>query len=73
MNITYFHETVLQQMFGNLTGLIGLSIHPLKKQDWTEVSWRNNVCTAKLNVKPRLELHVVNKRKLTLFSLGNSD
>ena len=54
MNITYFHEMVLQQIFGNLTSLFGLSIHPLKKQDWTEVSWRNNACAAKFNVKTRL-------------------
>ena len=54
MNITYFLEMVLQQMFGNVTCLFGLSIHPLKKQDWTEVSWRNNACAAKFNVKTRL-------------------
>ena len=36
-------------------GLIGLSMQPLKKQVWTEVSWRNNVCTAKFSIKTRLD------------------
>ena len=27
----------------------------LKKQDWKEVSWRNNVCTTKFIVKTRLD------------------
>ena len=56
----------------------------LKKQHWTEVSWRNNVYNIKFSVKTSLDhayptadkafkLHVVKQLKLTLFSLGNID
>ena len=38
-----------------VTGLIGLSMQPLKKQEWTEVSWRNNGYNAKVSVEPRLD------------------
>ena len=39
----------------NLTSIIGLSMQTVKKQDWTEVSWRNNVDSAKFTLKTRLE------------------
>ena len=39
----------------SLTGLIGLSMQTVKKQDWTEFSWRNNVDNAKFTLKSRLE------------------
>ena len=39
----------------SVTGLIGLSMQTLKKQDWTELSLRHNVYNAKLSVKTRLE------------------
>ena len=32
-----------------------LGMQTLKKQDWTEFSWRNNVNDAKLNVIIRLD------------------
>ena len=35
--------------------LMGLSMQTLKKQDWTELSLRNNVYNAKLSLKPRLK------------------
>ena len=38
-----------------LTGLIGLSMQTVKKQDWTEFSWPNNVYNGKLRLKARLE------------------
>ena len=41
--------------FFTLTGLMGLSMQTLKKQDWTEVSLPNNDYNAKFNVKTRLE------------------
>ena len=39
----------------NLTGIIGLCMQPVKKQDWTECSLRNNVYIAMLSLKTRLE------------------
>ena len=39
----------------SLTGLKGLSMQTLKKQDWTEFSWRHNVDNAKFTLKTRLE------------------
>ena len=43
-----------------LTGLLGLikwtlNIQTVKKQDWTEFSWRNNVYNAKFSLETRLE------------------
>ena len=38
-----------------VTGLMGLSMQTLKKQELTEVSWRNNNCNAKFSVETRLE------------------
>ena len=38
-----------------VTGLIGLSMHTLKKQEWTKVSKQNNVYNAKFSVKTHLE------------------
>ena len=35
--------------------LMGLSMQTLKKQDWTELSLRNNVYNAKLSLKTRLK------------------
>ena len=37
------------------TGLMGLSSHTVKKQDWTEFSWPTNVYNAKFSVKASLE------------------
>ena len=37
------------------TGLMGLSMQILKKQEWTECSWRNNVYNAKFSVEIRVE------------------
>ena len=34
---------------------MGLCMQTLKKQDFTEVSWRNNVYIAKLSVQTRLD------------------
>ena len=34
---------------------MGLSIETLRKQDWTELSWHNNVYNAKFSLITRLE------------------
>ena len=34
---------------------MGLSMQTLKKQEWTEFSWRNNVYNVKFSVERRLE------------------
>ena len=34
---------------------MGLSMETLKKQDWTESSYRNNVYNGKVGLKTRLE------------------
>ena len=34
---------------------MGLSMQTLKKQDWTELSWRNNVYNAKVNIGTHVE------------------
>ena len=39
----------------SLTGLKGLCMQTLEKQDWTEFSWRNNVYNAIVSLKTRLE------------------
>ena len=55
MNFTHFYEVLLQHGFFHcIPGIMGLSMRTLKTQDWTEVSWRHNVCTANFSVKPRL-------------------
>ena len=60
MSFTHFYEILLQHGFFHcIPGIMGLSMRTLKTQDWTEVSWRNNVCTAKFSVKARLEHCVV--------------
>ena len=38
-----------------VAGLMGLSMQTLKKQDWTELSWRNNVHNAKVNIGTHVE------------------
>ena len=38
-----------------VAGLMGLSSETLRKQDWTEFSWHNNVYNAKFSVITRLE------------------
>ena len=38
-----------------VTGLMGLSMQTLKRQEWTEFSWRNNGYSATINAKTRLE------------------
>ena len=55
MNFTYFHEMVLQQMFGHCNRPNWSKYATTEKQVWTEVSWRNNVCTAKFSIKTRLD------------------
>ena len=55
MNFTHIHEIFLEQGCFIVTGLMGLSMQTLRKHDWTEFSWRNNVYKAKFSVKPRLE------------------
>jgi len=55
MNFTHFLEIFLQQCFLIVTCLIGLSMQTLKKQEWTEFLWRNNVYNDKISVEPRLE------------------
>ena len=39
----------------SVPGLMGLSMQALRKQDWTELSWRYNVYNAKLSLRTRLE------------------
>ena len=67
-----------------VTGILGLRMQTLTKQDWKEVSWRNNAYNIKFSVKALLDqayptadkafnLHVVKQCKLTLFSWGNID
>ena len=34
---------------------MGISIQRLKKKDWTEISWQNNVYNAKFSAETRLE------------------
>ena len=34
---------------------MGLSMQTLKKQDWTELSWRNKVYNAKVNIGTHVE------------------
>ena len=55
MNFTHFHEIFLQQGCFIVTGLMGLSMQTLRKQDWTEFSWRHNVYNTKFRLKARLE------------------
>ena len=43
------------KFFFIVNSLMGLSMQTLKKQDWIEVSWRNNVYNAKFSVKTRLD------------------
>ena len=38
-----------------VAGLMGLSMETLRKQDWTESSWHNNVYNAKFSLITRLE------------------
>ena len=38
-----------------VASLMGLSIETLRKQDWTEFSWHNNVYNAKFSQITRLE------------------
>jgi len=42
-------------MLVTVSGLMGPSMETLKKQEWTEVSRRNNVYNAKFSVETRLE------------------
>ena len=56
MNSTHFHDiNIARSAFLIADSLIGLSIQTMKYQDWTEVSWRNNVDNAKFSVKTRLD------------------
>ena len=38
-----------------VTGLMGLSMQTLRKQDWTEFSWRDKVYNAKFSLEIRLD------------------
>ena len=42
-------------VFFSVTGLMGLSMQTLQKQEWTEFPWRNNVHNAKFSKETRLE------------------
>ena len=53
MNFTHFYEIFLQQGFYIITGLIVLSMQTLTRQDWTQLSLRNDVNNAKLSLKTR--------------------
>ena len=48
-------EAFQQYCFLIVTGLMGLSIQTLIKQEWTEFSWRNNGYNAKFSVETRLK------------------
>ena len=50
-----FSPTMLYAMLFTITGLMGLSMQTLKKQEWTEVSRRNNIYNAKFSVETHLE------------------
>ena len=52
MNFTHIHEIFLQQGCFIVTGLMPKY---LRKQDWTEFSWRHNVHNTKFRLKARLE------------------
>ena len=41
--------------FSIVKDLMGLNLQTLKKQDWTEVSWRHNVYNVKFSVKTRYD------------------
>ena len=56
MKFSHFHEVVLHEgWFFIVTGLMGLSMQTLNKQDCTELSWRNNVYSVKFSVNTRLQ------------------
>ena len=56
MNSTHFHEIyIAPSAFLIADSLMGLSIQTMRNQDWTEVSWQNNVDNAKFIVKTRLD------------------
>ena len=59
MNSTHvleiFAPTMMCPMLFIVTGLMGLSMQTLKKQEWTEISRRNNVYNSKFSVETRLE------------------
>ena len=38
-----------------VTGLMGLRMQTLKKQEWTEIAWRNNLYNAKFIAERRFE------------------
>ena len=55
MNFTHFHQIFLQQGIFHCSRSNRVSMQTLKKQDWTELSLRNNVYNAKLTLKTRLK------------------
>ena len=55
MNFTLFHELSCNNGGFIVTGLMGLSMETLKKQDWTECLWQNNVYNAIFSDNTRLE------------------
>ena len=55
MNFTQFYELFLQKVVFHCTRPNATRYATLKTQDWTEVSWRNNVYNAKFSVQPCLE------------------
>ena len=55
MNFTHFHENILQQGRFNCNRPNGPKYANTEKQDWTELSLRNNIYNAKVNIGTRLE------------------
>ena len=55
MNFTHFYEVFLQQGLFNCTRSNGPKYATTEKQDWTELSWRNKVYNAKVNIGTHVE------------------
>ena len=55
MNFTHFHEIFLHQGIAHCNRPNGHNYANTEKQDWKELSWRNNVYNAKINKGIRLK------------------
>ena len=55
MKVTLFLEIFLQQCLGHCHLPNGLYMQILNIQEWTELSWRNNVYNSKFSVPTCLE------------------
>ena len=55
MKFTHFYEIVLQQGLFNCNRSNGPKYANTESQDWTELSKRNNIYNAKVNIGTRLE------------------